>query len=370
MLPYEVVGGGFLTCSRPPLWLSTPPPLPPLPPPAVRDDDRRRYVLDAAGPLDRRTITACPRLVPSLSSPSTMPAKFDPVRDAVLNSPVTQSPPQSISRIDLPHTSPASQTSVSTPASFDRRTVSPINRRATDLATLLNGPPQSESPLFTPTASRPPRSLSDLLQPSEKLSDVRPIHRPHPRPTAITTSDNSHQTQSAPSISNGQFTFSVPQDFPTRAQFSYPPPSTASPTRSPIFSIPSRPSTSSSVTPATPSHSTAKPSPTVSVTSLSIAEDIPLPPPPSAAAMPPPPVPQKQTTISYKPRPSSQLVPLTPQEIQFYNNPEQSRRGWSSLAKKRKRLLTGEGDSKRPRDSDAIMQHCVCFPRLSGVAGS
>ncbi|KAF9646841.1 hypothetical protein BDM02DRAFT_3099229, partial [Thelephora ganbajun] len=97
-----------------------------------------------------------------------MPGKFDPVRDAVLNSPVTQSPPQSLSRIELPHNLPTPQTSASTPAPFDRRTVSPINRRATDLATLLNGPSPSESPLFTPTASRPPRSLSDLLQPSEK----------------------------------------------------------------------------------------------------------------------------------------------------------------------------------------------------------
>ena len=299
-----------------------------------------------------------------------MPGKFDPVRDAVLNSPVTQSPPQSLSRIDLPHISPTSQTSASTSTSFDRRTVSPINRRATDLATLLNGPPPSESPLVTPTVSRPPRSLSDLLQPSEKLADVRPIHRPYPRTIVTTTSDDSHQTQSTPSISNGQFTFSVPQDFPMRSQFSHPHPPTASPTRSPIFSIPSRPSTSSSVTPATPSHSTAKPSPTVSVTSLSIAEDTPLPPLPSVAVMPPPPVPQKQTTISYKPRPSSRLVPLTPQEIQFYSDPEKSRRGWFSLAKKRKRSLADEGDSKRSKDSDTIMQHCVCFPRLFGMAGS
>ena len=296
-----------------------------------------------------------------------MPGKFDPVRDAVLNSPVTQSPPQSLSRIDLPQTSSTPQTSASISTSFDRRTVSPINRRATDLATLLNGPSPSESPFSTPTASRPPRSLSDLLQPSEKLSDVRPIHRPHPRTTATTASDDSYQSQPTSSISNGQFTFSVPQDFPTRLQFSHPPPSTASPTRSPIFSVPSRPSTSSSATPATPNRSTAKPSPTVSVTSLSIVEDTPLPPPPPAATMPPPPVPQKPTTVSYNPRPSSRLVPLTPEEIQFYNDPEKSRRGWFSLSKKRKRLLADEGDSKRSKDIDKIMQHCVCFPRLSGV---
>lgn len=283
-----------------------------------------------------------------------MPGKFDPVRDAVFNSPVTQSPPQSLSRIELPTTSPT-QTNVSTSASFEQRTVSPISRRATDLATLLNGPSPSESPLFTPTASRPPRSLSDLLQPSEKLSDVRPFHRPPPR-TTTSTSDDSYHTQPTSSISNGQFTFIVPQDFPTRPQFSNPPPPTVSPTRSPIFSVPSRPSTSSSGTPATPSRSTAKPSPTVSVTSLSIAED-PLPP----ATMPPPPVPQKSAPVSYKPRQSSGLVPLTPQEIQFYNDPEKSRKGWLSLSKKRKRLLADEGDSKKSRDTGVIMHHCVCF---------
>jgi len=289
-----------------------------------------------------------------------MPAKFDPVRDAVLNSPITQSPPQSLSRIELPHTSPTSQTTSSTPASLDRRTVSPINRRATDLATLLNGPSPSESPHFTPT-SRPPR-LSDLLQPSEKLSDVRPIHRPHPpRSTSARTKDDLCQDQLTPSMSNGQFTFSVPQDFPTRSQFSNPPPSIASPTRSPIFSVPSRPSTSSSATPATPSHPTAKPSPTVSVKCLTIVEDQP-PTALSAPAttMPPPPVPQKQSTVSYKPRPSSLLVPLTPQEMQFYSDPEKSRRGWSNLSKKRKRSLADEGD-ERSKDAESIRQHCVCF---------
>jgi hypothetical protein len=287
-----------------------------------------------------------------------MPAKFDPVRDAVLNSPVTQSPPQSLSRIELPTPSPNPQTSASASASLERRTVSPINRRATDLATLLNGPSPSRSPLSATTASRPPRTLSDLLQPTDKLSDVRPIHRPPLRATTSSTTDDSHQTQLTPSISNGQFTFSVPQDFPTRPQFSNPPPSTTSPTRSPIFSIPSRPSTSSSGTPATPGHSTVKPSPTVSVRSLSLAEDLPLPPP-QTVTMRPPPVPQKSTAVSYTPRPSSRFAPLTPQEIQFYGDPEKSRRGWSSL--KRKRSLSEEGDSKRSQDTGAIMHHCVFF---------
>ena len=250
--------------------------------------------------------------------------------------------------------------STSAPASFDRRTVSPINRRATDLASLLNGPSPSPSPIFTPTASGPPRSLSDLLQPSDKLTDVRPIHRPHP--PRSTTGDDSRQKHQTPSIPNGQFTFNVPHDFPARPQYSNPPPSIASPTRSPILSVPSRPSTSSSVTPATPSHPTTKPSPTVSVKCLSIVEEQPLPTSPSAATMPPPPVPQKQSTVSYKPRPSARLVPLTPQEIQFYNDPEQSRRGWFSLSKKRKRSLADPGDSKRSKVAESIMQHCVCFP--------
>ena len=284
-----------------------------------------------------------------------MPAKFDPVRDAVLNSPVTQSPPQSLSRMELPNTSPAPQTSTSASAFFER-TVTPISRR-TDLAALLNGPSPSGSS-FVPTTSRLPRSLSDLLQSSEKLSDARPIHRPSLRTTTTNTRDDSHQAQSTPSISNGQFTFSVPQDFPTRPQFLNPPPSTTSPTRSPIFSFPSRPSTSSSGTPATPGQSTAKPSPTVSVMSLSIAEEP--PPPPPATTMLPPPVPQKLTPVSYKPRPSSRLVPLTPQEVQFYDDPVKSRRGWFSLSKKRKRSLADEGDSKRSKDTGTIMHHCVC----------
>lgn len=363
MFPNEAVGGRLLTCSRPHFWPTTPP----FPP---RRQRRRRTINTSSTRLDHSTVERLPlvhapaynRQLSSLSPsiPSTMPAKFDPVRDAVLNSPITQSPPQSLSRIDLPHISPTPQTSTSTPASFDRRTVSPINRRATDLASLLNGPSPSEPSLFSPTASGPPRSLSDLLQPSEKLTDARPIHRPHP-PRSM-TSDDPCQTSSIP---NGQFTFSVPQDFPTRPHFSNPPPPTASPVRSPIFSVPSRPSTSSSVNPATPSRLTAKPSPTVSVKCLSIVEDQSLPTPPAATIMPPPPVPQKQLSVSYKPRASSPLVPLTPQEIQFYNDPEKSRRGWFSLSKKRKRSLADQGDSKRSKIAESIMQHCVCFPPFS-----
>jgi hypothetical protein len=75
----------------------------------------------------------------------------------------------------------------------------------------------------------------------------------------------------------------------------------------------------------------------------------------------PPPVPQKQTVVSYKPRSSSRLVPLTPQEIKFYSDPEESRRGWFSLSKKRKRSLADQGDSKKSKVAESIMQHCVCF---------
>ncbi|KAF9792271.1 guanine-N(7)-methyltransferase [Thelephora terrestris] len=80
--------------------------------------------------------------------------------------------------------------------------------------------------------------------------------------------------------------------------------------------------------------------------------------------MPPPPVPQKHSIVSYKPRPSSRLAPLTPQEIHFYNDPEQSRRGWFSLSKKRKRSLADERDSKRSKDAESIRQHYDARPEV------
>ncbi len=114
-----------------------------------------------------------------------MPA-FDPVRDAVLNSPVTQTKPL---RLELPSNSYSSSSS-SGPES-NPVAPSPFTRRATDLSVLLNDdpPPEPTQSLFTPTTPRTPSSFAHLLHsdepstsPSEQLSDATPLRR---RPSTI-----------------------------------------------------------------------------------------------------------------------------------------------------------------------------------------
>ncbi|KAI8998984.1 mRNA capping enzyme-domain-containing protein [Trametes punicea] len=151
-----------------------------------------------------------------------MPA-FDPVRDAVLNSPITSSlalPSNARSmHIDIgsakpsPHpsqnhpsqplastpgsgmsvlTSPTSATTSPSEPSPGAAQVSPLTRRATDLSVLLNSdPPGLDTPLFTPTTPRAPATLSHLLLPDsddthevEQLSHSTPLRR---RPSASTS---------------------------------------------------------------------------------------------------------------------------------------------------------------------------------------
>ncbi|KAH9857707.1 mRNA capping enzyme-domain-containing protein [Lenzites betulinus] len=151
-----------------------------------------------------------------------MPA-FDPVRDAVLNSPITSSHPlPSAARsmhIDIgsakspvaPHypsqplsassstpgyrmsilTSPTSATTSPSEPSPGAALVSPLTRRATDLSMLLNSDPPPPTPLFTPTTPRAPATLSHLLLPDsddsqevEQLSHSTPLRR---RSSAATT---------------------------------------------------------------------------------------------------------------------------------------------------------------------------------------
>ncbi|PCH38475.1 hypothetical protein WOLCODRAFT_51421, partial [Wolfiporia cocos MD-104 SS10] len=112
-----------------------------------------------------------------------MPA-FDPVRDAVLNSPSVPSPSlPARMHIELP-TASSSASSDSRP-SLNRNdsTTStggmstPLTRRATDLSVLLNNDPApQDTPLFTPTTPRPPATLSHLLA-DEKLSSSAPLRR-------------------------------------------------------------------------------------------------------------------------------------------------------------------------------------------------
>ncbi|CCM06030.1 uncharacterized protein FIBRA_08275 [Fibroporia radiculosa] len=125
-----------------------------------------------------------------------MPA-FDPVRDAVLNSPLIPSEPSLPPRmhLELPRSTFGSSSSAdasATPSSahsFARPDSSPasgtiatpgITRRATDLSVLLNSDPQ-DTPLFTPTTPRAPATLSHLLLPTEasedQLSNISPLRR-------------------------------------------------------------------------------------------------------------------------------------------------------------------------------------------------
>ncbi|KDQ59538.1 hypothetical protein JAAARDRAFT_33115 [Jaapia argillacea MUCL 33604] len=111
-----------------------------------------------------------------------MPA-FDPVRDAVLNSPISQSLPLPFPRSDtapvISFPSPANPNNTHMPTNSPSDIPRPLtatshpspvlNRRATDLAVLLNSGPAPESPLatplFTPTAESKPFGLSQLLLP-------------------------------------------------------------------------------------------------------------------------------------------------------------------------------------------------------------
>ncbi|KAH9932161.1 hypothetical protein B0H21DRAFT_657874, partial [Amylocystis lapponica] len=115
-----------------------------------------------------------------------MPA-FDPIRDAILNSPVSQTPPLP-ARIQLQLPVAATIPSPS-PSDSSPSTVSPITRRATDLAVLLNSDPPDlssvaqDTPLFTPTTPRGPATLSHLLHPvdqyddHDQLSQAQPLRR-------------------------------------------------------------------------------------------------------------------------------------------------------------------------------------------------
>ncbi|EPT00088.1 hypothetical protein FOMPIDRAFT_1078607, partial [Fomitopsis schrenkii] len=121
-----------------------------------------------------------------------MPA-FDPVRDAVLNSPVVPSnehPPRM--HIDLPTGPPMYASSSSARSGYwpdsSPSVSTPLTRRATDLSVLLNSdPPAQDTPLFTPTTPRGPATLSHILhhpdterrtpEERETLSNTAPLRR-------------------------------------------------------------------------------------------------------------------------------------------------------------------------------------------------
>ncbi|KAI0075824.1 hypothetical protein K474DRAFT_1357328 [Panus rudis PR-1116 ss-1] len=267
-----------------------------------------------------------------------MPA-FDPVRDAVLNSPVSQTRPlPSRIHIELPPpplpsvvpiTNPSPTSSEST-----RSNSSPLPRRATDLSMLLNSDPPSQdtsTPLFTPTTPRAPANLSHLLHPDsplDQLTNAQPLRR---RPSS--SSDASY------------------------------------------FPAPSPPAASSRASSIALGHASNTPTPTPPTPSpksspTSISRRL----PPKPADMPPPPVPVR-STVPYAPRkritpPSSVLVPLSPAELQWYKN-FPGGIGTQILRSKRKRGREGEAPdgppTKRSRDVGLVVEHYNARPEVGVV---
>ncbi|OBZ75502.1 hypothetical protein A0H81_04741 [Grifola frondosa] len=118
-----------------------------------------------------------------------MPA-FDPVRDAVLNSPIsrpTPLPTNARPHIDLalptaipPNMVPYAAEHTSSPA-----LVSPLTRRATDLSVLLNSePPPSDTPLFTPTTPRAPAHSPTSCSPTPSTMSPTATNSPTSLPSA------------------------------------------------------------------------------------------------------------------------------------------------------------------------------------------
>ncbi|KAI0648227.1 mRNA capping enzyme-domain-containing protein [Trametes meyenii] len=286
-----------------------------------------------------------------------MPA-FDPVRDAVLNSPITSSlalPSSARSmHIDVGpakspnpprhHTQPLSSTpgsgmSVLTAPSSATTSpselspgvalVSPLTRRATDLSVLLNSdpPPALDTPLFTPTTPRAPATLSHLLLPDsddppevEQLSYSTPLRRRSSASTAQLATPTAREAREASSyfthpgsINNrpSSSSSSAALGGPVRVMERPPPrelaglvlPGGAATTTVPsALALPggagSRPTTASSV-PATATASSSRPSS-------------------SSASMPPPPqAPQRSPPVSTVSLPSAPAAPPSkPQQSQ------------------------------------------------------
>lgn len=244
-----------------------------------------------------------------------MPA-FDPVRDAVLNSPIGQTAPM------LPLPSPSS--TLSSPMASPS-----LGRRATDLSVLLNSHSQEPS-LRTPPPLRS-STLSHLLHSDDyfnedKLDTSQPLTRSRVE--------------------------SIPVSRKSKSMFS----SSPSPTReSPVSR--SRPSSSSSSVSMSFPNQFNNPV-------ARLVHSNPMPPPP-----PPPPQP---ATIPYNPKvritpPTSVLIPLSPAELEAYKDYRYQGRGSAQLANvgKRKRSTSPRGgDSDQPPakrlhgDVGVVMEHC------------
>ena len=295
---------------------------------------------------------------------------FDPVRDAVLNSPITRSP-------TLPRHQPPLSASPTTSVNNTPAPIAQAPRRAT-VAALLNDTPSSPSSSFHPPP--PPvraSSLAHILHPNppddpprfpspeEKLSRASSLSR---LPGASTSPDVIKISPLSSGISHhnaglasppqpdslfspitergvGLFTPTVEQRGPM-----FPIATPTSPTS--VRSTHSRPSTSSSTSHRPP------PSPVM----------IPRPPVPRARSLTPPrpsSPPPKPKPLPYNPRrrtpAGSVLEPLTQDEAHFYHT--RLGAGSQRLAK-RKRSPSFEPPAsqppqKRSRDTGLVMDHCT-----------
>lgn len=277
-----------------------------------------------------------------------MPA-FDPVRDAALNSPVSQSKPLPAHAhdTDLDRHERHSFDVPSPPSS--RATNSPtVARRATDLAVLLNSEPQEPR---TPGSARP-SSLSHLLLGTDTQSPVSLS------PSTTVSNGEVNRLIGAPSLQRRNNlpvldilrTDGPPEDGHAQHFSRHPPPSSSRAS----FQAESAHSSASRVLPPSPlSRSPVRASSRPS--SSSDRSTLP--------TMPPSP---PLSTIPYNPRnrktpAGSVLVPMTPHEMEMYRRYHGV--GTQLLLSKRKRERSRSPDNappmKRPAgDVGKVIDHC------------
>ncbi|TFK26413.1 hypothetical protein FA15DRAFT_293491 [Coprinopsis marcescibilis] len=276
-----------------------------------------------------------------------MPA-FDPVRDAVLNSPVDQQQQQHGGTTYSPLASPS------------------LTRRATDLSVLLNSEPSMPTRSSISSASSS-SSLSNILssQPEDKLAASEPLHRRYSN-----SSSRSAQVYPSPEMQESAS--------PTRYHSSYQFESSSNQQRTPMAAnhhSHSRPSSSSSAAPSSaklgsaggPRHtsSPSMPPPTLPPAARSSA-----PSGTSKAA----PAPAKPRPIPYRPTnritpASSVLVPLSQQEMEMFKS--YRGQGTQRLSMKRKRSDSGSQDQpsakKKAGDVDVVVDHYNSRPEVGVV---
>lgn len=288
-----------------------------------------------------------------------MPA-FDPVRDAALNSPVSQPKPLPLHAYDADldrherHSFDVPSPSSSRPSS-SRATNSPtVARRATDLAVLLNSEPQEPR---TPGSARP-SSLSHLLLGTDTQSPVSLL-------SPTTASNELDRLASAPSLrrrSNLPIldiprTDTLPEDGQSQHFSRQPPPPSS---RASFHGKQQAESASSAsrvfpVSPLTRSPVRAPSLPSSSSDTTTVATYT------SPPTMPPP-----LSTIPYHPRnrktpAGSVLVPMTPHEMELYRHYRGI--GTQLLLSKRKRERSRSPDNNPPvkryaGDVGKVIDHC------------